>query len=111
MAKAARVVSPQLPFPRKVIRVDPPGLASADCPAICGCDDSCDYAIKDTHTHPLVPHSEWFCTRLADLVGIAGPECQILEMPDGTLVFGSRWEGGTLPGGPQRRTCGLVPGA
>lgn len=103
MAKTARVASAQLtiPLPRKVIRVDPPGLASADCPAICRCDDSCDYAIKDTHTHPLVPHSEWFCTRLAGLVGIAGPECAVLEMPDGTLVFGSRWEGGTLPGGPQ----------
>lgn len=104
MAKAPRVAAAQLniPLPRKVIAVDPANLGSADCPAICRCDDSCEYAIKDGHTHPLVPHAEWFCTRLADLVGIAGPECQVLEMPDGRLVFGSRWEGGVLAGpGPQ----------
>jgi hypothetical protein len=101
MAKGARVASAQLnvPFPRKVIRVDPPGLGTADCPAICGCDDSCDYAMKDDHSHPLVPHSEWFCTRLGGLIGIPAPECQVLEMPDGKLVFGSRWEGGVLASG------------
>jgi hypothetical protein len=101
MAKTAGIVSAQLniPLPRKVIAVDPPLLGTADCPAICRCDDSCDYAIKDGQKHPLVPHSEWFCTRLADLLGIPGPECQILEMPDGRLVFGSRWEGGVVTGG------------
>lgn len=101
MAKTARVTAGQLalPLPRKVISVDPPHLRSADCPAICRCDDGCDYAIKDGHTHPLVPHTEWFCTRLADLLGIPGPDCQVLEMPDGNLVFGSRWEGGVIAGG------------
>jgi len=101
MAKTARVAPAQLniPLPRKVISVDPVGLGSADCPAICRCDDSCDYAMKDDHAHPLMPHTEWFCTRLADLIGIPGPECQILEMPDGRLVFGSRWEGGVVAGG------------
>jgi hypothetical protein len=61
------------------------------------CDDSCEYAYKDGSTDPLIPHSEWFCTHLAEAVGISGPICQKIEMLDGTLVFGSRWEGGVLP--------------
>jgi hypothetical protein len=86
---------------RTATRVDPPNLRTADCPAIVGCDDTCDYAIKDAASNPLVPHAEWFCTHLAELVGIACPDCQVIKMPpDGRLVFGSRWEGGVLPALP-----------
>jgi hypothetical protein len=67
---------------------------------ICGCDDSCEYAIKDKSKNPLVPHAEWFCTHLADLVGIAGPVCQIIDMQNGTTAFGSRWHDGALPSRP-----------
>jgi hypothetical protein len=104
MARNARSVAstgPTLfPIPRRAIRVDSANLGTMDCPCVCLCDDSCEYAIKDGHTNPLVPHIEWFCTRLAELVGIPGPDCQIIEMPDGSRVFGSRWEGGVLPDTP-----------
>src|SRR6516164_992949 len=32
--------------------------------------------------------------RLGDLVGIPSPPCAVIERADGSLVFGSRWEGG-----------------
>jgi hypothetical protein len=88
------------PTPRRAVRVDPANLGTADCPLICLCDDSCEYAIKDGRSHPLTPHAEWFCTRLASLVGIAGPDCQVIELFDGSKVFGSRWEGGVVPAAP-----------
>lgn len=100
MAIAAGVGPAQgelFPRPRKAIRVDPANLGTADCPLICLCDDFCEYAIKDGHSHPLMPHAEWFCTHLAALIGIAGPDCQVIEMRDGSKVFGSRWEGGVVP--------------
>jgi hypothetical protein len=45
-------------------------------------------------------HAEWLCTHLATRLGIACPDCQILQMPDDTLVFGSRWEGGVVVSAP-----------
>jgi hypothetical protein len=72
---------------------------SADCGQVCRCDDGCDYVIKDGKTGgsvPATPHSEWFCTELANMIGIASPECKIVTMSDGTFAFGSRWEGGVI---------------
>jgi hypothetical protein len=45
---------------------------------------------------PATPHSEWFCTKLAQAVGIASAPCAVVKMLDGTTAFGSRWEGGVL---------------
>jgi hypothetical protein len=61
--------------------------------------------MKDDTHHPLIPHSEWFCTYLAELVGIPTIECRILEMPpDASGVskrsFGSRWQPGEIPHSP-----------
>lgn len=85
-------------FPVKVKFVDPADIG-ADSELCCTAADNCDYRIKDRvsgEAHETTPHSEWFCTRLAGIVGIACPAFNVLEMPDGTLVFGSRWEGGIL---------------
>src|ERR1700732_4184850 len=87
------------PLPIKARWCDPANLNSADCGQICRCDDGCDYVIKDGKSGgsvPLTPHSEWFCTQLADLIGIASPQCKIIEMGDGSFTFGSRWEGGVV---------------
>jgi hypothetical protein len=80
--------------PPRIKWCDPVGLATADAAGICRCDDGCDYAIKDGSKVPATPHDEWFCTRLAESVGIPSPPCTIVERQDGSLVFGSRWEGG-----------------
>jgi hypothetical protein len=85
-------------FPLKVKFVDPADIG-ADSEFCCTAEDNCNYRIKDKvsgQAHETTPHSEWFCTRLASMIGIACPPFNVLEMPDGTLVFGSRWEGGLL---------------
>ena len=62
--------------------------------------DEMEYAVKSTGglsapgLNPLqVPASEWFCTKLAELCGIATPVCKVLKcISDGEYVFGSRIE-------------------
>jgi hypothetical protein len=80
--------------PLRILWTDPVGLASADAAGVVRCDDGCDYVIKDDAKHAKTMHSEWFCSRLAEAVGIAIPPYQLVERADGSLVFGSRWEGG-----------------
>jgi hypothetical protein len=80
--------------PPRIKWCDPAGLATADASGICRCDDGCDYVVKDGSKNPHIPHDEWFCTQLAELVGIPSPPCTVIERSDGGLVFGSRWEGG-----------------
>lgn len=82
--------------PLRVISIDPIGLSTADARGVCRCDDGFDYVMKDGKSHPQTPHNEWFCTSLCSRLGIATPTFAPLEMPDGTLIFGSRWEGGIL---------------
>ena len=86
----------QLPVRAK--RSDPANLGTADCAAICHCDDGSDYAVKDESSGPYVAHSEWFCKHLGDRVGIASPDCRLVEN-DGSVAFGSRWESGHDPSG------------
>lgn len=71
-----------------------PANLGADCGKICCGVDGCDYVIKDGVTGgstPHTPHTEWFCSHLSELVGIASPTCRVVEVDDGTLAFGSRW--------------------
>ena len=86
-------------FPIEIKWCLPANLGTADCGQICRGVDGCDYAIKDGKTGgsaPVTPHCEWFCTVLGERVGIAAPSCKVIRLPDGTLVFGSRWEGGVV---------------
>lgn len=76
---------------------DPHGLAGASNAGWCRGDDWHDYALKDASGHPLVPHSEWFCTRLADSIGVSCPPCRVIEENPNSFIFGSRWEGGIPP--------------
>jgi hypothetical protein len=73
---------------------DPKGLASADSPGVCYCDDGTEYVLKDGSGVPHEMHNEWFCTNLAEAVGIACPPCKIVLEEDDNPLFGSRWEGG-----------------
>ena len=81
-------------IPIRIRWTDPVGLASADAVGVVHCDDGCDYAIKDDSRRPKTMHSEWFCSQLAETIGIAVPPFKVIQRSDGTLVFGSRWEGG-----------------
>ena len=88
-------VQAPLPFVARSVREDPINLG-ADCGGVCGCDDGLDYFIKDRTSDKHLPHTEWFCSQLADSLGIAGPPFRIIRKLDGSIVFGSRCEGGII---------------
>jgi hypothetical protein len=96
VATAAPGVGPRkrMLVPPRIKWCDPVGLGTVDASGICRCDDGCDYVVKDGSKNSATPHDEWFCTRLAENVGIPSPPCLVIERQDGSLVFGSRWEGG-----------------
>jgi len=82
-------------FPLNVVQLDPPTLTTADCDHYGKADDGMDYAIKTANgKNPKAPAAEWCCHELATACGIAVPTFAILQMPDKTEAFGSRWEGG-----------------
>lgn len=82
-------------FPLKIVDVRPPLQATADCRMIGIGKNGIAYAIKQPSDGRLIPLSEWFCSHLAHDVDIPTPPYEIVELPGGTLAFGSRWEGGT----------------
>ena len=83
-------------LPVRALSADPLNLGTADCHLICYCDDGCDYAVKTLADGLYIPHSEWFCKHLGDLIGIASPDCRLVEV-NGETAFGSRWESGHDP--------------
>lgn len=82
-----------LAVPVRASRCETAGFGTADCSQVCRCDDGSDYAVKDDMTVAEVPHSEWFCTHLGELVGLASPPCKVVNV-QGKPCFGSRWETG-----------------
>jgi hypothetical protein len=74
-------------------RCEQSAFGTADCTTICRCDDGSDYAIKDGIKQHAIPHSEWFCTKLGEAVGLASPPCKVVDV-QGNQWFGSRWETG-----------------
>lgn len=77
-------------FPRKVLYVAPQADPTADTLGEGEADDGGRYVLKnDAHGRP-VRASEWLCTNIAEAVGFIAARPCVLEMPDGTLVFGSR---------------------
>lgn len=87
-------------LPVKVLGFIPKSSDSADCKTYCEGDDGHCYAVKqvaDNADLPFTPFDELFCYELAAICNIAIPGYKVLEMPDGSLAFGSIWEGGVLP--------------
>ena len=66
---------------------------TADLRLVCRCDDGSDYAVKDQLRNPHLPHQEWLCTQLGELVGIASPHIRVVKLA-ADECFGSRWERG-----------------
>ena len=54
------------------------------------CDDGEKYLVKGYLEAPVISANEWVCTAVADLLHLTTPTCKVLELADGTLVFGSR---------------------
>lgn len=77
-------------FPRKVLRLDPPQKRTADALGEAEADDNHRYVVKGDAHNRRVRASEWLCSRVAEAVGIGVPQVALLEMPDQSIVFGSR---------------------
>lgn len=52
--------------------------------------DGMRYHVKGDQGGKAVCASEWLCTKIAEEVGIAGPNPSLIQMLDGRLLFGSR---------------------
>jgi hypothetical protein len=83
-------------FPLEIVRLEPSGYGSADLRVIGIGEDRLPYAVKRPCDGIHIPASELLCTRLAAACGLPAPVGEIARLPDGTLAFASRWEGGTL---------------
>jgi hypothetical protein len=84
--------------PLKVKVTYPSNLGSADLKTIVQATNKKHYAIKEVSDgNGFVPVTEIFCYELAKELDIPTPNYQIIEMPNGTLAFGSEWEGGIFP--------------
>ncbi|OSR73982.1 hypothetical protein BV326_01438 [Pseudomonas syringae pv. actinidiae] len=96
---AAAEVRPQMfqrqLFPIAVITTYPNDQGSADLGMIGLAENGKDYAIKTvTDGNGMVPASEAFCYQLARHILIGTPDFDVIELHDGSLAFGSAWEGG-----------------
>ncbi|MCL4716763.1 MAG: hypothetical protein KJZ75_17775, partial [Hyphomonadaceae bacterium] len=65
--------------PLRILSLDPANLGSADAVGVARCDDGFEYALKDAVACTTTPHDEWFCTELAQALGIACPPCAVVE--------------------------------
>jgi hypothetical protein len=77
-------------FPRKALAEHPKATASADSLGSVEADDNHIYFTKGDAHGRLVRASEWICTHVAETVGITAPTPCIIELTDGSTVFGSR---------------------
>ncbi len=79
----------------------PSGVGTAHLSGFAIASDEMEYAVKGTKGNTSVPvqnpsqvpAAEWFCTKLAELCGIATPVCKVLKcIASDEYVFGSRIE-------------------
>lgn len=75
----------------------PPATAAAD---FIGIDDVTTHRwlCKGQTRHPMVPATEWLCSRLASACGLPVPPISVVELETmpGSTYFGSQWQGGSL---------------
>lgn len=73
----------------------PPATAAAD---FIGIDDSTTHRwlCKGQSKHPLLPATEWICSRLAQSCGLPIPPFAVVQVraQPGVQYFGSQWQGG-----------------
>lgn len=80
-------------FPVPLISVDPANLGTVDAALFGTADTGIEYCVKTVAKTPQVPGAEFICYSLAESCGLAVPQFDIVELPDGTLAFGSVWDG------------------
>jgi hypothetical protein len=77
-------------FPRKALIQYPRAKATADSLGEAEADDGFRYFIKGDAHGKAIRASEWLGTHLAEMVGISAPAPCVIELQDGSTVFGSR---------------------
>ena len=83
-------------FPIHLVQVDPANLGTADAAFFAQGANGLEYCVKSVAKTPSAPAAELVCNSLAGLCGLATAQFDIVELPDGTLAFGSVWEGSAL---------------
>lgn len=83
-------------YPLEITATLPRNPTSACLTAWVVAEDGQYYCIKDQSRDPLLPCSEWVCSRLAQACHIAVPEFKRLRTERGLYVFGSRQESGVV---------------
>ncbi|MCC6196864.1 MAG: hypothetical protein IT518_20620 [Burkholderiales bacterium] len=83
-------------LPLEVVSTVPADLGSQDLRQIATTSGGQDWAAKTLTDHPLLPISEYLGYRLGEAAQLGVPYWHVLLMPDQSLAFGSRLEGGVV---------------
>ena len=95
MAKTHDIAFQKDLFPIEALQIHKSTQGSADLQIIVTATNNKDYAVKTTQDGKgYVPATELFCYELAKLIDIPTPNFDLITMRDGSLAFGSMWEGG-----------------
>jgi len=87
----------RLMFPIEVQDIYRNDQGTADLQMIATAMNGKDYAVKTVDDgNGFVPFTELFCYELARELSIATPSYDVIKLKDGSLAFGSMWEGGVL---------------
>jgi len=82
-------------FPLEAVQIHQSTQGSADLKVIVTATNNKDYAVKTVDDgNGYVPATELFCYELAKLIDVPTPSFDLITMRDGSLAFGSVWEGG-----------------
>lgn len=82
-------------FPMRVRSLIPNTTGSVDLRYFAVGEDGHEYAVKESlPANPELPAAEYLGYCLSTMCQVAVPPTVLLEMPDGTHAFGSRFEGG-----------------
>lgn len=87
-------------FPVQIIQEDPANLGTADADRFGDGDNGLQYCIKTCAKTPNAPAAEYMCNGLAALCGLPIASYAIVRLLDGTLAFGSEWDGSKLAAQP-----------
>lgn len=83
-------------FPVQIIQQDPANLGTADAALFGDGENGLQYCIKTSSKTPWAPAAEYICNELAALCKLPLASYDIVKLQDGSLAFGSVWEGSAL---------------
>jgi hypothetical protein len=79
-------------FPVHIVQLDPANLGTVDADHVGLGENGLEYCIKTCAKTPLAPAAEYICHALASACALATVDFDIVQLPDGSLAFGSIWD-------------------